>query len=61
MISWDVNEAKSVIVIFCPEVTHDIGIVPFYESPEMILQVESRVKVFIPGISSVGKVYSIFP
>lgn len=58
MISWDVNEAKSVIVIFCPEVTHDIGIVPFYESPEMILQVESRVKVLVP---SVGKVYSIFP
>lgn len=58
MISWDVNEAKSVIVIFCPDVTHDIGVVPFYESPEMILQVESRVKVLVP---SVGKVYSIFP
>jgi hypothetical protein len=58
VISWDVNEAKSVIVIFCPEVTHDIGVVPFYESPEIILQVESRVKVLVP---SVGKVYSIFP
>ena len=43
MISYDVNEAKSVIVIIYPEVIQDIGVVPFYESPEMILQVVSSV------------------